>query len=104
MAENKFYTRTKEIRGKEYTAQYAGLTVAMKLVDETYIDGSSNTSIEKLAKYVFDHGIVEPKGLTIDDFDDMEELNEVVTFGREVIQGKFRDKADNGAAKAAGRK
>ena len=98
------YQITKEINGKNYVAQYAGLSVAMKMVDETYIDGSSNTSLQKLADYVFKHGIVEPKGLTIDDFDSMEELNEVITFGREVMQGKFRGASDNGAAKATGRK
>ena len=102
MANN--YTVRKEINGKEYVAQFAGLSVAAKMVDETYIDGSSNTSIEKLADYVFRYGIVEPKNLSIDDFDSMEEFNAVVTFGREVLQGKFRNEADNGAAKAPGRK
>ena len=43
--------------------------------------------------------IVEPKGLDVDDFDSMEEFNEVVTFGREVMQGKFRDKANASADK-----
>jgi len=102
MANN--YTVTKTINNKEYKAQYSGLSVATKMVDECYVDGTSNLSVTKVAEYVFKYGIVEPKGLTIDDFETMDELNEVVAFGRDVLQGKFRDAADNGAAKAAGRK
>ncbi len=102
MANN--YIVTKKIRGKEYKAQYSGLSTATNMIDNCYIDGSSNLSITKLAEYVFNYGIVEPKGLTVDDFETMEELNEVVAFGRDTIQGKFREEADTGAAKAAGRK
>lgn len=97
--ENKFYTVKKEIRGKEYVAQFNGLSCALKAVDSTYIEGTNNTSVEALSKYIFDNVIVEPKGLEIDDFDDMEEFNEVVAFGREVMQGKFRDEANNAATK-----
>lgn len=102
MANN--YQITKEIRGKNYTAQYAGIRVAMRMIDETYIEGSKNTSMEKLAEFVFEHGIVEPKGLSIDDFDNMEELNEVVSFGSDVIQAKFRDEAKQSAAESKGKK
>lgn len=41
---------------------------------------------------MFENIIVEPKGLAPDDFDDIEEYNEVVKFARDVMQGKFRDK------------
>ena len=92
MADVKFYTREKEIGGKKYIAQFNGLSAALTAVDECYIDGESNISIMKLSKYIFEHVIVEPKGLTPDDFDSLEEFNEVVKFGREVMQGKFRDK------------
>lgn len=95
---NKFYTVEKEINGKKYTAQFNGLSCALKAVDQSYIEGTSNTSVEKLAEYIFANVIVEPKGLDIDDFESMEEFNEVVTFGREVMQGKFRDKATDKAA------
>lgn len=93
MANNKFYTVEKEINGNKYVAQFNGLSCALRAVDQSYIEGSNNTSIEALSRYIFDNVIVEPKGLSIDDFDSMEEFNEVVTFGREVMQGKFRDKA-----------
>jgi len=99
MADNKFYTVTKEIRGKEYTAQFSGLSSALKMVDSSYIEGSQNLSTEKIASYVFEHAIVEPKGLTPDSFDTLEEFNEVVNFGRDVLNGNFRDEANKAAAK-----
>jgi len=99
MDKKKFYTVKKEIEGKEYVAQFNGLSCALRAVDQSYIEGTQNTSIEALAKYIFDNVIVEPQGLTIDDFDSMEEFNAVVTFGREVMQGNFREKADTEGAK-----
>lgn len=98
----KHYTVTKEINGVKYKAQFAGLSVAQDAVDSTYIDDSTITSTKKLTEYIFEHVIVEPKGLTVDNFDTMEELQEVVVFGREVMQGHFRDKADEGAAAKKG--
>ena len=78
MGKNKFYTVDKEINGTKYVAQFNGLSCALRAVDQSYIEGSSNTSVEKLADYIFANVIVEPKGLTIDDFDSMEEFNAVV--------------------------
>ena len=95
-ANKKFYTATKEINGKKYTAQFNGLSCALRAVDSTYIAGTNNTSVEKMADYIFQNVIVEPKGLTIDDFESMEEFNEVVSFGRDVMQGKFRPEEDKG--------
>lgn len=90
----KFYTVDKEINGTTYTAQFSGLSSALKAVDDSYIEGTSNISINKLANYIFEHIIVEPKNLDADSFDDIDTFNEVVAFGREVMQGKFRDKKD----------
>ena len=95
MANTKFYQRKKVINGKEYIAQFNGLSAALRAVDECYIDGGNNISAYKLAKYLFENVIVEPRGLTADDFDDIEEYNEVVKFARDVMQGKFRDKNEN---------
>ena len=103
MANNKFYTVEKEINGVKYKAQFNGISAALKAVDSSYIEGTQNTSVDKLAKYLFDNVIVEPKGLTADDFDSMEEFNQVVTFAREVMQGDFRDKKDEKPTKAAGK-
>lgn len=104
MATNKFYQVEKVINGKKYKAQFNGISVALKAVDASYIEGSSNTSVEKLAEYLFNHVIVEPQGLNIDDFESLDEFNEVISFARSVMQGGFREKADTGAAEATGKK
>jgi len=90
----KFYEISKEIRGKKYTAQFSGMSTALKAVDSCYIEGTNNTSLIKMTEYLFNNVLVEPKGLKIDDFEDMDEYNEVVAFAREVMQGKFRQEAD----------
>jgi hypothetical protein len=92
-----FYQVKKKIHGKEYTAQFNGISAALKAFDNSYIDGTSNTSLMKLADYLFSHVIVSPAGLTVDDFDNMEEFNEVVAFAREVMQGNFRQAPDGKA-------
>lgn len=96
---NKFYTVEKEINGKKYTAQFNGLSAAIRAVDSCYIEGTQQMSIEKMTNYILANVIVDPKGLSIDDFDTMEELNEVIRFGRSVMEGKFRDAADKGTEK-----
>ena len=96
MEKNKFYTVEKEINGTKYVAQFNGLSAAVRAVDQSYVnDNSQNISTEKMANYILNNVIVEPKGLTIDDFESMEEFNEVTNFGREVMQGNFRDQATN---------
>ena len=97
-----FYTREKEINGKKYVAQFSGLSAALDAAESSYIVDSSNISTKKFSEYVFKHIIVEPKNLSVDDFDNMEEFNEVLKFGREVMQGKFRDAKDAAAAKKTG--
>lgn len=94
MANDKFYTVEKEINGTKYVAQFCGISAALRAADVSYVDGSNNTSIEKLAEYLFENIIVEPKNLTPDDFDNMEEFNAVVKFAGEVMRGEFRDKKD----------
>lgn len=97
---NKFYTVEKEIRGKSYTAQFNGITAALKAVDSCYIEGTSNTSVEKFNQYLLDNVIVQPKGLTVDDFESVSELNEVAGFAREVMQGDLKpDRARKDDAK-----
>lgn len=100
---NKHYTVEKEINGTKYVAQFSGISTALKAVDASYIEGTNNTSTEKLADYMFKHIIVEPKNLTADDFDTMEEFNAVISFARGVMQGDFREKEVKGAAKGAGK-
>lgn len=95
----KFYTREKEINGTKYVAQFSGLLTALRAVDESYIEGTQNTSTEKMAEYLFKNVIVEPAGLKIDDFEDMGEFNAVITFARDVMQGKFREETNEKTAK-----
>ena len=90
MENSKFYQVKKTINGVEYTAQFNGISAALKAVDDSYIEGSNNTSVYKLSEYLFKNVIVNPTGLTADDFDNMDDFNEVVTFAREVMQGNFR--------------
>lgn len=85
------YTVSKEIGGVKYTCQFNGISAALSAVDNSYISGTNVTSLEKLSKYLFEHVVVEPKGLDIDDFDNLEDFNAVVTFAREVMQGDFRE-------------
>lgn len=86
----KFYTVDKTIKGNDYKAQFNGLSVALRAVDESYIENSNNTSVKKMAQFLFDNVIVEPKGLTVDSFDNMDELNEVIEFARNVMQGELK--------------
>lgn len=104
MATNKIYQVEKEINGVKYIAQFGGLSVALKAVDASYIEGTSNTSTEKMAEYLFKHVIVEPQNLTVDDFETMEDFNEVISFARGVMQGHFRNEAHAGAAAEKGKK
>ena len=85
-----FYQVSKEINGKNYTCQFNGVSAALEAVDRSYIDGTNTTSLVKLSKYLLAHVVVEPKGLTPDDFDDLNEFNEVIAFAREVMQGELR--------------
>ena len=86
------YTVEKKINGKTYKAQFNGISAGVKAIDDSYIEGSSNISMEKLASYVFENVIVDPAGLEMDDFETMDEFQEVVKFGQQVMQGKFRNK------------
>lgn len=86
----KIYTVKKEINGVEYEAQFNGVSAAYEALDKSYIDDSNNISIVKLAKYLFAHVIVNPKNLTLDDFDSTEDASEVIAFAREVMQGSLK--------------
>ena len=86
-AENIGETFERIINGKKYVAKYNGILFALRAIDNSYVDGTNNTSIEKLSKILLDKVIVEPEIKNIDDFDTMEEFNEVIAFARDVMQG-----------------
>ena len=102
MATNKFYQVEKVINGTKYIAQFNGISTALRAVDESYIEGTNNTSMEKMGEYLFKHVIVEPKGLSIDDFESMDDFNAVIKFATGVMKGEFRKESNAGAAKAKG--
>lgn len=104
MANKSFYTAKKTINGKEYIAQFNGISASLEAIDRSYIDGTNTTSMVKLSKYLLENVIIEPKGLTADDFDSMDEFNDVISFAREVMQGEFRDKADESTTAKKGTK
>lgn len=99
------FTETKEIMGTKYTAQFAGMSVPLKMADQCS-DKNGNASSEKTTQFLLDHVIVEPSGLTPDCFESMEEMSEVIAFANRVMTGKregeFRtentvpNKADSG--------
>lgn len=103
----------KKIDGVEYEAKFDGLLTAVRAIDESYDDETDNTSIDKLAEYLFKHIIVSPKNLTVDDFEDIttfkkvvrfaqetmkgdcwKEFQDIIKFGNKVMNGQFRDKKD----------
>lgn len=98
------YTVKKKIGGVEYTAQFNGISAALEATDNGYIDGTSTASVVKHTKYLLDNVIVDPKGLTVDDFDNMDDLNAVIGFARDVMQGNFRDKKEQSSANTKGSK
>lgn len=104
MAINKFYQVKKEINGKEYIAQFSGISTALKAADNSKLGDTDATSLEKFSEYMLENVIVEPKGLTPDDFDTLSEFNEVIAFARGVMQGDFREEAINGAVEGKGKK
>lgn len=99
MATQKFYTVEKEINGVKYIAQFNGISAALEAADSFYIEDSGNISSKKMADYILQHVIVEPKKLTPDDFESVDELGEVIAWGRGVMQGDFRPKEDKGKVK-----
>ena len=99
---SKNYTVEKEINGKTYIAQFSGVSTALEAVDSSYIEGTQNISAAKMAEYLFKHVIVEPKGLTPNDFDSLKEMNAVTDFARNVMQGNFREETNEVAAKKKG--
>lgn len=64
---SKHYTVTEEIYGRNIVAQFSGISTGVRATDKCTVDGSDNMSMEKLANYLFEYVIVEPK-LSIKDF------------------------------------
>lgn len=78
---------SKEVGGVVYKAKFQGIAKALEALDNNYIEDSNNVSNKKFSEYLFKNIITEPKNLTIDDFDNMDDFSEVVAFARETMQG-----------------
>lgn len=89
----KFYQRTKEINGVKYTAQYSGLETWLQCVDESSRGEGQAISNLKLAKNILKYGLIDPK-VEVNDFETQEDLNAVIDWVQQVMQGKFRDQVD----------
>ena len=103
MANGKFYQITKEIDGVKYTAQFSGLAAWLRCADEAKKDdGMDEGANLRIYNRVFEAGLVEPKGLTVDDFEDMDTLDKVFGFVSGVMKGKFRNQAEKKGTEAKG--
>lgn len=81
------YTATKEIRGTTYRAQFNGvreyvLATEMCKGDELKMD-----------EYLLSNVIVEPPGLKLDDFENVDEYRAVIRFAASVMLGRFRNES-----------
>ena len=81
-------TFTKEINGNTYTAQFNGIMACLEALDEMGATSQKGLSLAKMAKYVLENVIVDPK-LTVNDFANLDDMNAVVNFGSEVMKGNF---------------
>lgn len=101
MANKKFYQVEKEINGVKYTAQFSGLSAWLRCTDAAKQDnGSDDPSNIRIYEKVLEAGLVEPKGLTVDDFDDMDNLDAVFKFVSNVMKGKFRTQTEKKGTEA----
>lgn len=64
---SKHYTVTEEINGRKIVAQFSGISTGIRATDKCTVEGTGNMSMVKLAEYLFEYVIVEPK-LSIKDF------------------------------------
>lgn len=78
-------TKTVTVGGKEYTLQHPGVRWVIRLNDRAL--GAIGSSREKWIDEVLEHVVVEPPGLTIDDFDSYAELDELVTAIAAFLRG-----------------
>lgn len=83
-------TIKKVINGVEYTAVWKGINFSNENIKQCTIKNTNLLSTSKLAKFVFDNIIINPK-VDIDSFDDISEFSAVLDFGKSVLFGTFED-------------
>lgn len=84
-------TVTKTINGIEYTAVWKGMQYGKQMLEYCRIGDGNILSDTKVAAIVFSEIIISPK-VSIDDFEDMKELCEVLEFGKSVLFGWYWSK------------
>lgn len=89
---DKTYTATRQINGTTYRAQFNGVREAIRISNQCRGDEL------KLDEYLLSNVIVEPPGLKLDDFEDIDEAHRVLNFAASVMSGRFRNRTDTGAA------
>ena len=101
----KFTQFKKTINGTEYTAQFNGMSSRYKAIDEAgkFYGDNQGVSMLKMAEYLLKNVLVEPKK-EIDDFEDADELNDVITFLSSVNNATFREAADGETETGKGKK
>lgn len=101
---NNYTQYKKEINGVTYTAQFNTLRETLR-AKKAYCDSRGNVDTELLADYLFKNVIVDPPGLTIEHFDDLDELNAVTLFATQVLHNRFRQsEPDEGTVETGSKK
>ncbi len=95
---DKTYTATKEINGITYRAQFNGVRECRRALDKY---GKTELEFEE---YLLANVIVDPPGLQLDDFEDLDECNQVIRFASSVLTGRFRRDENPAADKTGGKK
>lgn len=85
---DKTYTATRQINGTTYRAQFNGVREAIRIYNQYRGDEL------KLDEYLLSNVIVEPPGLKLDDFEDIDEARRVLNFAAGVMSGRFRNRTD----------
>lgn len=86
--ENWTYTDKNE-KVWEYTFQYPGMRTAMEILDNSRM-ANGILSRTMFADLLLEHVVVEPRNLTIDDFDERPGMNELIDAADEFL-GKIND-------------
>lgn len=95
---DKTYTATKEVNGVTYRAQFNGVREAVRATNQ-YAGNELGFD-----EYLLSNVIVDPPGLQLDDFENMDEYRQVIRFAASVMAGRFRNNKDDAAAETGSKK
>ena len=82
------YTATKEIQGTTYRAQFNGVREYVRATEMCKGDEL------KMDEYLLSNVIVEPPGMKLDDFENVDEYRAVIRFAVSVMLGRFRNESE----------